>query len=441
MSVGMNAAATLDPAPPRRLDPNRARRRRLLLMTRTLSWLANAIERRTQGDNFVVSDLTPYDVVYREDLLAVRHYRQPEGGKARFRVPVIMVPPLAASTAIFDLMPNRSLVRYFLARGFEVYLVDWGDPQNNHNGLGLSDYVMRMLPAALAAVRRASGVEDISILGYCLGGLFGLMYAGWADDPNLKNLVTIASPIDLRRAGLASQLVRLIDAPARLVRRYTHFRLHDLDPKWLQVPGWFTALAFKLTNPLGTVQAYWDLLLNLWDRDYVTRYQTTAAWLNRMHAYPGALVQDLFVSALVDNDFARGVVPLNDCARAGLLAHHLLVPGGGGRGPTTSCRSTWPAASSDCWAARTRPSSPRRGGMPESSAAARQRRLPGGRRRSFSLPAPGRARSELVDDLERAEGLVVVGRPRGVAGDVGTASVAAGLVVAHFADQFGAGDG
>ena len=31
---------------------------------------------------------------------------------------------------IYDLFPQRSLVRYLRARGFELYMVDWGRPVN-----------------------------------------------------------------------------------------------------------------------------------------------------------------------------------------------------------------------------------------------------------------------------------------------------------------------
>ena len=48
-------------------------------------------------------------------------------------VPVVLIPPLAASSVIFDLLPQRSLVRYMLARGYDVYLIDWGEPERDHS--------------------------------------------------------------------------------------------------------------------------------------------------------------------------------------------------------------------------------------------------------------------------------------------------------------------
>ena len=57
--------------------------------------------------------------------------------QTQHRIPLLLVPPLAATSMIFDLMPHRSVVRYFLAKGFDVYLVDWGDVTADHSNLSL----------------------------------------------------------------------------------------------------------------------------------------------------------------------------------------------------------------------------------------------------------------------------------------------------------------
>ncbi|MDO9451459.1 MAG: alpha/beta fold hydrolase [Stagnimonas sp.] len=293
-----------------------------LLLERTLAWVSIAIERQTHAASFVVADLTPYDLIHQDGLLSVRRYRpldeaeitvgettQPVRAK-RHRVPILLVPPLAADPLNFDLLPHRSLVRFLLAEGYKVYLVDFGSPDVNHSHLGLADYTTQMLPAAIAAVRRDARVKDLSLVGYCMGGLFCLITAGWAHDKHIKNIVTIASPIDAHQAGVAGQLLGAMRTPIRLVRRYTGLRIHKLDPKRLNVPGWVSSLAFKLTNPMGTLTNYVDLLMNLWDRDYVVQHDTMASWFNDMHAYPGGIVQDFVVRVGMDNALSKGRVPL-----------------------------------------------------------------------------------------------------------------------------------
>ena len=293
-----------------------------LVLERSIAWVSNAIERRADAASFVVADLTPYEVIHSEGLLSVRRYlplteAEITAGESvipvrakRHRVPVLLVPPLAADPLNFDLLPQRSLVRFLLAEGYKVYLVDFGSPDKDHSHLGLVDYTTRMLPAAISAVRKDSRVRDISLVGYCMGGLFCLIHAGWAHDPKIKNIVTIASPIDMHQIGVAGQLLGAMRTPIRLVRRYTGLRIHKLDPKRLNVPGWVSSLAFKLTNPMGTLTNYLDLLMNLWDRDYVTQHDTMASWFNDMHAYPGGIVQDFVVRVGLDNALSKGRVKL-----------------------------------------------------------------------------------------------------------------------------------
>lgn len=293
-----------------------------LTAERTLAWVSNAIERQTHAENFIVADQTPYTLIHHSGLLSVRRYAalteaeitvgtvQIPVRKKRHRVPILLVPPLAADPLNFDLLPQRSLVKFLLAEGYKVYLVDFGSPEHQDSHLGLADYTTRMLPEAIASVRADARVQDISLLGYCMGGLFCLIHAGWSHDTHIKNIVTIASPIDMHQAGVAGQLLTAMRTPIRLVRRYTSFRIDQLAPERLNVPGWVSSLVFKLTNPLGTLTGYVDLLMNLWDRDYVVQHQTMASWFNDMHAYPGGIVQDFIVRVGVDNALSKGRIPL-----------------------------------------------------------------------------------------------------------------------------------
>ena len=43
--------------------------------------------------------------------------------------------------------------------------------------LTLEHYVYTYLPAAIEAVRRHSGSPTVSLVGYCMGGIFSLLYA------------------------------------------------------------------------------------------------------------------------------------------------------------------------------------------------------------------------------------------------------------------------
>jgi polyhydroxyalkanoate synthase len=95
-----------------------------------------------------------------------------------------------------------------------------------------------------------------------------------------------------------------------MVRKYTSFRVHKLNPKWLAVPGWANALGFKLTDPVGTLRGYWELVLNLADREFVQNHLTRSAFLDGMVAYPGGIMQDTTIKVWLDNDFHDGKVEI-----------------------------------------------------------------------------------------------------------------------------------
>ena len=300
-------------------------RQTLALNQRFVSAASNGFEWLFHRDRLVKSGKTWFELVHDGDPMSVRYYglpeetgiKLPDGSelpieRSQFPVPLVLVPPLGVTANTFDLMPDRSLARYMAARGFRTYLIDWGKPGREHAQLGLRDYADVMMSEALAKIRRHSGAEELSLMGWCMGGLLILLYSGLSGDRGIRNLVTIASPIDLRGGGMVAGVAGALDAPARLIRQYTEFRLHSLDPASLSLPPWMTTLAFKLTDPVGSVTTYWDLVTRLWDREFVESHSTTSNYLNRMLRYPGGVVQDMTVKMAVDNNLASGVIEIGD---------------------------------------------------------------------------------------------------------------------------------
>lgn len=281
--------------------------------------LSNAFDWLFLRESLVKSGKTPYDVIYEQAPMSLRYYPTPpkqnitvsDGSQMAVRpnshqTPLILVPPLGVTTETFDLMPHRSLARYMAARGFYTYLVDWGEPQKEHAHLSLKDYADEMLGNAIEQVRQHSGSDEVSMMGWCMGGLLILLNSGFSQDPRVKNIVTVASPIDLRGGGIVARSATALDAPARLVRKYSNWRIHKLNPTLLASPNWLTTLGFKLTDPIGSITTYWDLITRLWDREFVENHSTTSDYLNNMLLYPGGVIQDMMVSAAIDNQFAKG---------------------------------------------------------------------------------------------------------------------------------------
>lgn len=297
-------------------------RRKDSLTGKLFSAAAHAVERRLFSENFNVSNRSPFDTIHRDGIMSVRHYyplavdeilvgnESLSVAPERHRVPVVLVPPLAATSMIFDLLPQRSVVRYLLARGFDVYLIDWGEVTADHSDLSLETYVLDWMPSALEAVRRDSGEKALSIFAYCMGGLLSLMYAAATQDRHIRNMVTVASPVDMHQMGIAGGALSAIYRPAQIVSEALNISLLDLPARYFHIPGWMSSLAFKLTNPVGSLVSSLELLVNLWDREYVKVHTTMQKWFNDMVDYPGETIKGMVVHMALNNSMARGGLKL-----------------------------------------------------------------------------------------------------------------------------------
>ena len=247
-----------------------------------------AILRFLNGVDWLIRDprqvvgRTPYDVIHRRDKLQVRRYqRGSHDPPARFELPVLLIPPLMVKPFIFDLYPGRSMVSFLLARGFTVYLVDFGEPDEADAYVTFDNYVLDWLPEACAAVRTASGSGELSLLGYCMGGLFALMHTAVNRDSSVRNIVTIGAPLDVSKMGLFAWAAKVGGEQIDFLTR----RIGN-------VPGGLSSAVFRLLTPMKNVTRYADLFMNMWDREYVNGFDAMNQWVSQFIDYPqGAFLQ------------------------------------------------------------------------------------------------------------------------------------------------------
>lgn len=298
--------------------------RSMRLVETSSAFLKNAVQRRVDKQRFLQLDKTPHDVILTDGLMSVKHYQPLPAGSVmiegrpfqvrqrRFAIPLILVPPLGVFAWIFDLMADRSMVKYFLAHGFDVYLIDWGKPCEDDCDISLEQYICDWFPKAMKAIREHSGSEEQSILGYCMGGLLSLLYVASAKDHKVVNMVTIASPVDMHHMGFVGGLTRAVSKPIWAIGKVTGIRIDKMNRNPFHVPGKRLSLMFKMTNPVGTVSSYLQLVRNLADDDYVSRYMTMNEWFTNMPDYPGATIQEVIRKMGLYNRLAKGRIRIGN---------------------------------------------------------------------------------------------------------------------------------
>jgi polyhydroxyalkanoate synthase len=240
---------------------------------RTLLRFINGVDWLVRDPKTVVGR-TPYDVIYQRDKLEVRRYRL-GSVHPRYPLPVLLVPPLMVKPFIFDLHPGRSLVAFLLQQGFPVYLVDFGEPDDADAFVTLDDYVLDWIPAACRAVKDDAHTPGLSLLGYCMGGLFALSHVAANNDASVRNIVTIAAPVDTNKMGLFAWMAKLAGGQVEFIAR----RIGN-------VPGGLSSTVFRLLTPMKNFTRYADLFMNMWDHEYVNGFDAMNEWVKQFIDYP-----------------------------------------------------------------------------------------------------------------------------------------------------------
>ncbi len=213
----------------------------------------------------------------------------------RHRTPVLLVPPLMVRPYVYDLRPEHSMVRTLRNAGFDVFVVDFGVPDRRDEDVRLDRYVLDWIPAAIARTLEITGQRGLSFVGYCMGGIFGLLHAGTFRDGAVKNLVTIGAPVDFDKMGVMSLAVRL---GAR--------GLDAVLDRMGNVPGVASSLGFKVMSGRRVVTKWLDLAQNLWDEDYVRAFDAVNTWVNDLIPYPREAFKQMIHEVVHGNKLLRG---------------------------------------------------------------------------------------------------------------------------------------
>jgi polyhydroxyalkanoate synthase subunit PhaC len=111
---------------------------------------------------------TPGAVVYRNPVMEVIQY-QPLGRQVHRR-PLLIAPPQINKFYVFDLAPDKSIVRLALQGDLQTFAISWKNPTAADRGFGLDTYVSA-LDTAVDVMREITGSDDVNIWGSCSGGI------------------------------------------------------------------------------------------------------------------------------------------------------------------------------------------------------------------------------------------------------------------------------
>ena len=149
--------------------------------------------------------MTPKDVVWTHRTTTLYRYRST---KRTYAVPVLLVFALINRPDIFDLRPGNSFVEFLLDEGYDVFLLDWGVPDEADADLGLEHYVCDEIPSALREVRRASGRRRRRCWAGASAARCRCCTARSSPATTVRNLVLLTTPIDTTGSLYATWVAR-----------------------------------------------------------------------------------------------------------------------------------------------------------------------------------------------------------------------------------------
>ncbi len=223
-------------------------------------------------------------------------------GKSRptAKIPLLISYALVNRPYMVDLQDDKSIVRNLLARGEDVYIIDWGYPDRSDRFLTLEDYIERFLGGAVDHLRAAHGLDAINLLGICQGGAFSLCYASLHPD-KIRNLITMVTPVDFHTDdNMLSNWTRGIDV--------------DLFVDTLgNVPADLMNLCYLMLKPWRLfVQKYVGLVDILDDKAAIEDFLRMEKWIFDSPDQAGEAFRQFIKQFYQGNGFVNGGITIGD---------------------------------------------------------------------------------------------------------------------------------
>jgi polyhydroxyalkanoate synthase len=245
---------------------------------------------------------TPKREVWRQDKTVLYHYEPV--AKKTIGVPVLVVYGLVGRYTMADLQEDRSLIRNLLGQGVDLYVVDWGTPTRSDRWLTLEDYIDGYIGECVDFIRAKHGVDKVSLLGICEGGVFTTCYAA-RNPAKVQSLVLTITPIDFHAGDKNAPLHHgLIGLWARSMSRDDVDRLIEANGN---MPGELMSFVFSMMTPMNAMTKYNLGLFDVMDDEKkLLNFLRMEKWLADRPDHPGEAAKQWLKDLYQDNQLVKG---------------------------------------------------------------------------------------------------------------------------------------
>jgi polyhydroxyalkanoate synthase len=238
---------------------------------------------------------TAKTVLHRRGTLSLYHYHAT--ADEIYRVPLLLVMAPTNKAYILDLAPGQSLIEFLLARGYDIYLMDWNAPGDDERDLKIENYVLDFIPDCLRRVQQDSGEDEVTLVGYCAGGMLSAIHVALIPDGPVKNLVCFTTPVDFSKMNL--------------FRSMSDAKVFDVDKLVDSVgiiPADLVVAGFDALRPASRVAGQLRLWDNLWNDEFVKGFRMMERWGNETLPLPGAYFRQTVKELMRANALYEGTL-------------------------------------------------------------------------------------------------------------------------------------
>jgi polyhydroxyalkanoate synthase len=241
---------------------------------------------------------TPKQVVWTLNKAKLYRYIPVVPEEKRHRIPLLLVFALMNRPYILDLRPGHSFVEFMLQQGYDLYLLDWGAPGPEDKNLKFDDYTLDYMPRAIRKMKTISGVEEFSMLGWCIGAILATVYSSLRADDGLRNLILLTAPLDFS------------DKQGITFARWVDERFFDVDKVLAatgNMPGEMIDYGAKALKPVDNyVLNYLKLWDNIENPQVVEAWKAMNTWVTDNVALAGGAFRQLVVDLYRNDRLMRG---------------------------------------------------------------------------------------------------------------------------------------
>jgi polyhydroxyalkanoate synthase len=275
---------------------------------------------------------TPKELVWALNKAKLYHYIPVVPKEQRHPIPLLMVFALMNRPSILDLRPGHSFVEFMVNSGYDLYLLDWGAPGPEDKNLKFDDYTLDYMPRAIRKLKSIAGVEEFSMLGWCIGAILTTIYAALRPDDGLRNLILLTAPLDFS------------DKQSLTFARWTDERYFNVDQvlsAFGNMPGEMIDYGAKALKP---VENYIINYLKLWDNidnpQVIEAWQAMNTWVTDNIPLAGGVFRQLIVDLYRNDRLMRGEMMIRgERVDLGRLRANLLTVIAEGDHITPPCQS------------------------------------------------------------------------------------------------------